>query len=307
MPKLDGLRRIDQRPSTSGIAGGTVTNASSTGTNDTPLVRRDGTHSLYNTARWMWEIGAEVAGTLRTRSANVLQVFGRLIAGRENGPHVGLQETSLGATRAYVLQGLDAEGVPFFSVNTLDDANPDSSWANIGRAGLPRIHFETVAGYNRQIPIVDAELISGTLDISNINLNDLANNFKLKIVDALAGLSLAEGQPFYLRKGVDSGALYIWSRWGPEPIGGYHAAGVHDHATDDEGGLLLQTSTGFPAGVMTGDFIRYDAVDGRWEVATEPVVLKGLVLTPALASLIDAEGAIYYNSANKSVLVCTEI
>jgi len=60
-------------------------------------------------------------------------------------------------------------------------------------------------------------------------------------------------------------------------------------------------------GATTGDFTRYNSVTGTWEVATEPLQLQGLVLTPALASLVDAEGAIYYNSATKSVMVCTDI
>ena len=62
-----------------------------------------------------------------------------------------------------------------------------------------------------------------------------------------------------------------------------------------------------PDGETTGEFVRYNSVTGAWEVSSEPVVLKGLVLTPALASLIDAEGAIYYNSTQKAVLVCTEV
>jgi hypothetical protein len=57
----------------------------------------------------------------------------------------------------------------------------------------------------------------------------------------------------------------------------------------------------------TGDFIRYNAVNGHWETAAEPIGVKGIVLTPALASLVDAEGAIYYNSSIKSVMVCTDI
>jgi len=62
-----------------------------------------------------------------------------------------------------------------------------------------------------------------------------------------------------------------------------------------------------PSGIFTGDFVRYNAGSEQWEVASEPIALKGLVLTPALASLIDVEGAIYYNSATKSIMVCTDI
>ena len=63
---------------------------------------------------------------------------------------------------------------------------------------------------------------------------------------------------------------------------------------------------GLPDGTSTGDMIRYNAVTGDWEVADEPLAFRGLVLTPALASLVDAEGAVYYNSAEKAIKVCTE-
>ena len=83
------------------------------------------------------------------------------------------------------------------------------------------------------------------------------------------------------------------------PSGSGGAVTVHSHRDGSTGGVLY-------TGTVTGDFIRYNAVSDRWEVAAEPIHLKGLVLTPALASLIDAEGAIYYDSASKAVMVCTE-
>ena len=58
-----------------------------------------------------------------------------------------------------------------------------------------------------------------------------------------------------------------------------------------------------PTEIEDGSIIRYN--DGDWEVVAEPFVFKGLVLTPALASLIDVEGAIYYDSSLKAILVCT--
>jgi len=67
-----------------------------------------------------------------------------------------------------------------------------------------------------------------------------------------------------------------------------------------------------PAGIVTdgineGDILRWDSAGGVWEVKAEPLEFQGLVLTPALASLIDAEGAIYYKSDTKSVMVCTDV
>lgn len=66
-------------------------------------------------------------------------------------------------------------------------------------------------------------------------------------------------------------------------------------------------AVGAITGSVTGDFLRWNETTGDWEVASEPIEFKGLVLTPALAALIDAEGAIYYNSLLKSVLVCTDV
>ena len=76
------------------------------------------------------------------------------------------------------------------------------------------------------------------------------------------------------------------------------SGGIHTHLL---AGSLL------PAGTVTGDTVRYNTVTSAWEVASEPLVFKGIVLTPALASLVDAIGAIYFDSALKAVLVCTDI
>lgn len=71
--------------------------------------------------------------------------------------------------------------------------------------------------------------------------------------------------------------------------------------------LVLSGAEGLPAGVNTGDLVRYNAATGAWETSAEPEAFRGLVLTPALASLIDAEGAVYYNSTTKHILVCTDL
>lgn len=67
------------------------------------------------------------------------------------------------------------------------------------------------------------------------------------------------------------------------------------------------TTTGLPAGSVTGDVLRYNAVAGDWEVKQEPLAFKGLVLTPALTALVEAEGAIFYSSSEKAVMICTDI
>jgi len=80
---------------------------------------------------------------------------------------------------------------------------------------------------------------------------------------------------------------------------------VHDHSSAAEGGAVALA--GLAPGTITGDALRYNAATTHWEVEHEPLEFAGLVLTPALASLVDAEGAMYYNSVEKAVLVCTDI
>jgi folate-dependent tRNA-U54 methylase TrmFO/GidA len=60
-------------------------------------------------------------------------------------------------------------------------------------------------------------------------------------------------------------------------------------------------------GSITGDIIRWNADTEAWEVKSEPLSFTQIILTPALASIIDTEGSIYYNSTQKAVLVCTDI
>jgi len=66
------------------------------------------------------------------------------------------------------------------------------------------------------------------------------------------------------------------------------------------------TGVVLPDGTSTGDILRWNDSTGEWEVKAEPVAFKGILLTPAIAALIDAEGLMYYNSDQKAVLVCTE-
>ena len=66
-------------------------------------------------------------------------------------------------------------------------------------------------------------------------------------------------------------------------------------------------ASGMPDGTNTGDLIRYNAVSGEWEAEAEPSTFKGFVLTPALASLVEVEGAVFYSSTDKAILICTEV
>jgi hypothetical protein len=66
-------------------------------------------------------------------------------------------------------------------------------------------------------------------------------------------------------------------------------------------------SGAIPDGSTTGDIIRWNDSLGGWEVADEPFEFAGIILTPALASLIDAAGAMYFKSDTQAVMVCTEV
>ena len=72
-------------------------------------------------------------------------------------------------------------------------------------------------------------------------------------------------------------------------------------------GLKGADGVGLPAGTNTGDLIRYNEVSEEWEAEAEPAEFKGFILTPALASLVDKEGAVFYSSTDKAILVCTEV
>ena len=72
-----------------------------------------------------------------------------------------------------------------------------------------------------------------------------------------------------------------------------YAASGHTHAD----GSLLDNGT------VTGDFLRWDG--DSWAVASEPISLTQLNLTPALVAALDIEGGMFYKSTDKSVYVCT--
>jgi len=61
-----------------------------------------------------------------------------------------------------------------------------------------------------------------------------------------------------------------------------------------------------PSGIATGDVIRYNVTSGAWEVKSEPLSFSQIILTPAVAAILDAEGGMWYNSTDKSMYICTE-
>lgn len=58
------------------------------------------------------------------------------------------------------------------------------------------------------------------------------------------------------------------------------------------------------SGDNTGDFIRWNAENSTWEIASEPLSLAQINLVPSSSATIDAEGGIWYNSVDKRLMLC---
>jgi len=276
MSKRDLIRRIDLRP-TAGSIRAPVYGASATSNfDDEQLVRRDGTHWLYSTAKWLWSAGAEVTGTFRSWGSGIVQVFGTLFAGRQEGPRVGIFErTNEDSVASFGMEAVGLDNVPFFGVGGLDSGDRDDTWGTLGYEGFPRIHLETVTGYERKLPLVDVAVLNGAIPGSQIDTHTLT----IPVVDSLAGLTFSEGQLFLLRLGADSGALYAWTRWGPEPQGGYHRAGPHNHQTFDEGDTLSLAAAMTDVAITSPtayDTLYYDAPNSRWANGAREAVYVGM-------------------------------
>lgn len=67
------------------------------------------------------------------------------------------------------------------------------------------------------------------------------------------------------------------------------------------------TAEGLPPGIVTGDFMRWNAVTEAWEVVSEPLSLTEITLIPAASPALEIEGSIYYKSTDKSLYVCTDV
>jgi hypothetical protein len=82
--------------------------------------------------------------------------------GLSEGPRVGLWEyDDDNGDPSYVFEVAGPDNMPLISAGAVDNGDPDSGWANIGYETFPRIHFETVPGYARKLPLVDTALLQG--------------------------------------------------------------------------------------------------------------------------------------------------
>lgn len=60
-------------------------------------------------------------------------------------------------------------------------------------------------------------------------------------------------------------------------------------------------------GNITGDFLRWNETENAWEVKSEPIEFNQIVLTPSVSAILNKEGSLWYDSVDKSVMVCTNI
>ena len=87
--------------------------------------------------------------------------------GHAEGPRVGMLEYADDVgDRKLTFEAVGPDNVPFVSFGAIDNADADSGWANIGYETFPRIHLETVPGYARKLPLVDAALINGAVAVT---------------------------------------------------------------------------------------------------------------------------------------------
>jgi hypothetical protein len=78
-------------------------------------------------------------------------------------------------------------------------------------------------------------------------------------------------------------------------------------ALDKIDGFALGGGGVLPNGTITGDIIRWNSVTSAWESKSEPLAFTQIILTPALAAILDVEGGMWYKSTDKSVYVCTAV
>ena len=247
MPKQDVQKRIDLRRQ-SGASDSTHYQYGSpptTGTyDDEQLVRRDGAHSLYGSAQWLWEKGATANSTLQSWGKGMLRVVGQLWVGRKQGPRAGLLNyTAEGTTPSFVLEATDSENVPVFSAGALDNADPDDAWVNIGRENYPRIHFGELAGYDRRVPLVDAELVVGTVQPWQINtemINPLLDH------GLLQGLPADDHQQYHTDARGDARYARLNHFHGAPEI--YLIDAGHYYASEDLEGALAEAALYFATG-----------------------------------------------------------
>ena len=118
---------------------------------------------------------AEALTKQNSRSSQQLRTLTPLWVGHAEGPRAGLlQYGDDSGNSVYALEVVGPDNVPCFGISATDNGDPDAVQGGIGYETYPRIHFETVPGYARKLPLVDAALITGALPPGGVTVDAAA-------------------------------------------------------------------------------------------------------------------------------------
>ena len=259
MPKLETVRRIDLKLRWGEVVGGYAPSGAdgkSGVIDDSELVRRDGTHSLYGIANWFWEMGAKVAGVFQSWGYGLVQVIGALYAGRRDAHHAGIfSNTDEELHRRDYMESADLENTPFWSTGAID-GDPDSVWWRLGYEGFPGIWLAEVPGQPKKQIRVDPEVLARQLDERDIDWAALRLHGTFVILGN--GVPTIEAWAGALYLDLDNGAFYLSK--GPEAweviAGGGLIAG-HVHQDELSGGQIDHGLAHTPDSMLADDHPQY--------------------------------------------------
>lgn len=121
-------------------------------------------------------------------------------------------------------------------------------------------------------------------------------------LDAIDGALLSDGDVAHV---ATSSYLYIYKLDADSGLAEDSPAVIAPDANaNDKRWKLIGTTA--PAGMNTGDIIRYNATTGHWESCAQPFEFTQIILTPQATPVSEVEGAIYYKSSDNGVYVATE-
>ena len=118
---------------------------------------------------------AEALTKQNSQSSQQLRTLTPLWVGHAEGPRAGLLQYGDDSGNAvYALEVVGPDNVPCFGISATDNGDPDAVQGGIGYETYPRIHFESVPGYARKLPLVDAALITGALPPGGVTVDAAA-------------------------------------------------------------------------------------------------------------------------------------
>jgi hypothetical protein len=105
---------------------------------------------------------AEALTKQNSQSSQQLRTLTPLWVGHAEGPRAGmLQYGDDNGDPVYAWEVVGPDNVPCAGISATDNGDPDAVQGGIGYETYPRIHFETVTGYARKLPVVDLPLLAG--------------------------------------------------------------------------------------------------------------------------------------------------